>query len=140
MIYDSNAALGGRYAVDRFLININLGPPPDCRTRQTYYGIYNISSFDLSFSIIGSDGPDCNASCIPVPGLYSCDNVGRKICKNVSCDPTTNCQVCSTSTFEQSLSITSPSIKRNLNGNSIIQCSAIQNTIQCNAMQYSTVQ
>ena len=145
--------LRGQYAVDRFLININLGPPPACRTRQTYYGIYNISSFDLSFSITCSDGPDCNESYNPVPDLYSCDNVGRKICKNVSCDPTTNCQVCSTSTFEQSLSITSPSIERNLNGNSMsynivqcktqhnaMQCNAVHFTIQSNAMQYSTVQ
>ena len=97
-LYDVNGPLRRFAAIDRYLININLGIPPAQRKRQTYSGIYNISFFDISFSVKCSEnfyGPDCNTMCIPVLQLYSCDDIGRKICKDESCDPTTNCRECS---------------------------------------------
>ena len=73
MVYDANTALGGRYAVDRFAIDVDLGAVPANRSRQMYYGIYNISEFDLSFKIGCSENfsgrscnissPDCGTSC-----------------------------------------------------------------------------
>lgn len=89
MVYEAyrpnNGPALGLFAVDRFLININLGPPPTNLTRQTYFGIYNISSFDLSFSVMCRDGSDCNISHVPVQDLYMCDNMGRKVSVNKSC-------------------------------------------------------
>ena len=41
----------GPFAVDRFLIDLTLGPVPAAIPRQTYHGIYNIAQFDLSFSV-----------------------------------------------------------------------------------------
>ncbi len=45
----------GRYAVDRFAINIILDGLPSTLSRRTYHGIYGIAQFDLSFEI-QSDG------------------------------------------------------------------------------------
>ena len=67
-------------AVDRFLINVNLGPPPANLSRRMYTGIHNLSLIDLSFSIRCSNnfcGADCNLSCIPNPCLHNCDDMGR---------------------------------------------------------------
>ena len=110
MIYDLYDPLRHFAAIDRFLIDITLGVPYAQRKRQTYTGIYNISSFDLSFSVRCSEnfyGPDCNTFCIQVPNLYSCDDFGIKICNDQLCHPTTNCRVCSLLTSVQSSSTTS---------------------------------
>ena len=105
MVYDfyavaENRSLRRSAAVDRFLINIKLGPSPANLSRQTYTGVYNISLLDLSFSVRCTEnfyGPDCNIFCVPVQGLYSCDKIGQKLCQNESCDPITECQMCKSS-------------------------------------------
>ncbi len=45
----------GRFAVDRFAINITLDGLPSTLSRRTYHGIYGVAQFDLSFEI-QSDG------------------------------------------------------------------------------------
>ena len=54
----------GPFAVDRFLIDLTLGPVPAVIPRQTYHGIYNIAQFDLSFSVTWTapNTGDCVAS------------------------------------------------------------------------------
>ena len=83
-----NDPLKGRYAVDRFAINVDLSAVPDYRCRQKYYGIYNISQFDLSFEIGCSENflglgcnissPDCNTSFTTVP-VPLCNEPGSEI-------------------------------------------------------------
>ena len=58
VVYDSYAPGGitvEPFAIDRFLINLTLGPVPAAIPRQTYHGIYNIAQFDLSFSVACTD-------------------------------------------------------------------------------------
>ena len=58
VVYDSYRPGGitvGHFAVDRFLIDLTLGPGPALIPRQTYHGIYNIAQFDLSFSVACTD-------------------------------------------------------------------------------------
>ena len=85
----------GAFAVDRFLIDLTLGPVPAAIPRQTYHGIYNISQFDLSFSVACTDsnhsGPDC---CSEVGEVFTCDAMGNRGCTNPSCDLDTDCQEC----------------------------------------------
>ena len=73
-------------AVDRFLINLNFRPEvPHVIARKSYYGMYNISRFDLSFEIRCTEnfyGQNCDHYCLAVPGLYCCDNHGKKISVN----------------------------------------------------------
>ncbi len=45
----------GRFAVDRFAINIILDGLPSTLSRRTYHGVYGVAQFDLSFAI-QSDG------------------------------------------------------------------------------------
>ncbi len=45
----------GRFAVDRFAINITLDGLPSTLSRHTYHGVYGVAQFDLSFAI-QSDG------------------------------------------------------------------------------------
>ena len=100
VVYDSYQPEGnlmGRFAVDRFLIDLTLGPVPAVVPRQTYHGIYNISQFDLSFSVACTDsnhsGPDC---CSEVGEVFTCDAMGNRGCTNPSCDLDTDCQECTT--------------------------------------------
>ena len=84
-------------AVDRFAIDIILGPTPAARNSNTYTGIYNISSFDLSFSVKCSRdfyGKQCSIHCVEVPGVYLCDEMGTKVFFNESNDNATNCTLC----------------------------------------------
>ena len=47
----------GRFAVDRFPLDISLGQEvPASIERKTYYGVYNIAKFDFSFELTCSDG------------------------------------------------------------------------------------
>jgi len=72
-------------AVDRFVIDIIMGPSPAHIYRKTYTGIYNISSWDLSFSVKCSRnfyGKDCNNHCVQVPDLYICNERGVKVFLN----------------------------------------------------------
>ena len=49
--------LMGRFAVDRFPLDISLGQEvPASIERKTYYGVYNIARFDFSFELTCSDG------------------------------------------------------------------------------------
>ena len=66
-------------AVDRFLINLNFRPEvPHAIARKTYYGMYNISRFDLSFEIRCTEnfyGQNCDH-------YYCGENHGNKISVN----------------------------------------------------------
>ena len=56
VVYDSYIHTG-RFAVDRFPLDISLGQEvPASIERKTYYGVYNIARFDLSFELTCSDG------------------------------------------------------------------------------------
>ena len=87
----------GHFAVDRFLIDLTLGPASAAIPRQTYHGIYNIAQFDLSFSVACTNsnhsGPDC---CSEVGEVFTCDAMGNRGCTNPSCDLDTDCQECTT--------------------------------------------
>ncbi len=79
--------------VDRLLININMGPSPASLSRRTYFGIYNISSFDLSFSLNGT------VSCDPahIDGINGnmYNEMENAMCQNEPCD-SRNCSYLST--------------------------------------------
>ena len=48
--------IADRYAVDRFPLDITLGQEvPSSIERKTYYGVYNITRFELSFELTCSD-------------------------------------------------------------------------------------
>ena len=87
----------GYFSIDRFLIDLTLGPVPAAIPRQTYHGIYNIAQFDLSFRVACTDsnhsGPDC---CSEVGEVFTCDAMGNRGCTNTSCDLDTDCQECTT--------------------------------------------
>ena len=100
VVYDFNTALDKRFALDRFLIDLVLGGVPNSITRQTYFGIYNISQFDLSFNIRCSEnyyGPNCSKFCSEV-GVFTCDSMGNKVCVNQSCSIGSDCQMCTITT------------------------------------------
>ena len=95
VVYDSYRPGGitvGCFAVDRFPIDLTLGPVPAAIPRQTYHGIYNIAQFDLSFRVACTDsnhsGPDC---CSEVGEVFICDAMGNRGCTNPSCDLDTDC-------------------------------------------------
>ena len=112
MLYDFNHVKGSCFALDRFLINLNLGGAPNAIPRQTYHGIYNIAQFDLSFNIRCSAnyfGPQCSKFCSELVGVSTCDPIGNRICSNLSCDPSTDCLVCTTATSLNTADIIIPS-------------------------------
>ena len=56
MVYDSYIHTG-RFAVDRFPLDITLGQDVSASIeRKTYCGVYNIANFDLSFEVTCSNG------------------------------------------------------------------------------------
>ena len=56
VVYDFYNSMG-RFAVDRFPLDISLGQEvPASIERKTYYGVYNIARFDFSFELTCSDG------------------------------------------------------------------------------------
>ena len=79
VVYDYNANQPrGHFAVDRLLIDIDLGPAPAVLSRLTYTGIYNISSFDISFNVTCKEnfyGPDCNIACDLVSSFCPCGGI-----------------------------------------------------------------
>lgn len=95
---DSSTGLRKLAVIDRFLIDLILGPVPGIISRKTYHGMYNISQFDISFKIRCTNknyyGPQCNIFCSEVAGLYTCDDVGNIVCTNASCYPATECKKC----------------------------------------------
>ena len=112
MLYDFYSAIGLRFALDRFLINLNLGGASNVIPRQTYHGIYNIAQLDLSFNIRCSAdyfGLQCSKFCSELVGVSTCDAMGNRICSNSSCDPSTDCLVCTTTTSLNTADITRPS-------------------------------
>ena len=85
--------------INRFSIDLELQLGTDFTERMNYTGIYNISEveFDISFRVQCSEnyfGPDCNTLCIPVQGVYTCDNEGQPVCVEVNRDLATNCSQC----------------------------------------------
>ena len=104
------------FAVDRFLMDLTLGPVPTAIPRQTYHGIYNISQFDLSFSVACTDsnhsGPDC---CSEVGEVFTCDAMGNRGCTNPSCDLDTDCQECTTTPTAGTLTSSPSTVPSTLN-------------------------
>ena len=85
--------------INRFLINLKLELGATFTKRTTYTGIYNISGvgFDMSFRVQCSEnyyGQNCNTSCEPVDGVYTCSTEKGVVCIHVNKDPATNCTVC----------------------------------------------
>ena len=82
--------------MDQFLINLELSVSgPTART--TYNGIRNVAQFDLSFRIDCSEnyhGPQCDVFCMEVPGQFTCDNDGTKMCVNGNLSSESNCTQC----------------------------------------------
>ena len=86
----------GSVVLDRFLIDLELNvSSPTART--TYDGIHNVAQFDLSFRIDCSEnyhGTQCNVFCMEVPGQFTCNNDGTKMCVNGDFSPESNCTQC----------------------------------------------
>ena len=85
--------------VDRFQIDLELSIASDFTERKTYYGLQNLTQFDMSFKIAGqcSDnyyGPQCDVFCSEVEGLFTCDSEGNTVCVNSNLNPETNCKEC----------------------------------------------
>ena len=85
--------------VDRFQIDLELSITSDFTERKTYYGLQNLTQFDMSFKIAGqcSDnyyGPQCDVFCSEVEGLFTCDSEGNTVCVNSNLNPETNCTEC----------------------------------------------
>ena len=85
--------------VDRFLIDLELNISSDPIARTTYSGIHNVSQFDLSFGIDGQcsenyHGPQCDVFCMEVPGQFTCNNDGTKMCVNGGFSPESDCTQC----------------------------------------------
>ena len=82
--------------LDRFLIDLELSVSgPTART--TYSGIHNVAQFDLSFIIDCSEnyhGPQCDVFCMEVPGQFTCNNDGTKMCVNGGFSPESDCTQC----------------------------------------------
>ncbi len=55
VVFDYYRESPGRYAIDRFPINVILDELPSTLSRRTYYGIHGVAQIDLSFEI-RSDG------------------------------------------------------------------------------------
>ncbi len=70
-VYRINGMPMGRFAIDRFPINVTLDEIPSSLSRQTYDGIYGIAQLDLSFEIESDDYmhfiPNCTTAATP-PG------------------------------------------------------------------------
>ena len=83
--------------LDRFLIDLQLNVSSVFTERTTYYGIHNISQFDLSFRLQCSElnyyGPQCDRFCSGVEGQFTCDSEGNMVCDK-NRDPATNCTGC----------------------------------------------
>ena len=119
VVYDSYRPGGitlGVFAVNRFLIDLTLGPVPAAIPRQTYHGIYNIAQFDLSFSVACTNsnhsGPDC---CSEVGEVFTCDAMGNRGCTNPSCDLDTDCQECTTTPTAATMTVSSSTALPTLN-------------------------
>ena len=85
--------------VDRFQIDLELSIASDFTERETYYGLQNLTQFDMSFKIVRqcSDnyyGPQCDVFCSEVKGLFTCDIEGNTVCVNRNLNPGTNCTEC----------------------------------------------
>ena len=85
--------------VDRFQIDLQLSIASDFTERKTYYGLQNLTQFDMSFKIARqcSDnyyGPQCDVFCSEVEGLFTCDSEGNTVCVNSNLSPETNCTEC----------------------------------------------
>jgi len=87
VVYDAYRVSGmpfGRYAIDRFPINITLDGLPSTLSRSTYYGIYGIAQLDLSFEI-QSDGyyspqyPTTPQLSIPSITSITLDNISANV-------------------------------------------------------------
>ena len=118
VVYDffrPNGRDGKLAAIDRFLIDLKLGPVPNSIPRQTYYGIYNIAQFDLSFNTScectnsSYNGSQCD---FDIEEEYSCDTMGNMFCSNQFCDLATDCQECTT----LMAATTSPTVTHNTPG------------------------
>ena len=82
--------------LDRFLIDLELSVFSTTAS-TTYSGIHNVAQFDLSFRIDCSEnyhGPQCNVFCMEVPGQFTCNNDGTKMCVNGNLSPESNCTQC----------------------------------------------
>ena len=86
-------------AVDRFPIDLELSVSSGPIARTTYSGIHNVAQFELSFRIDGQcsenyHGPQCDVFCMEVPGQFTCNNDGTKMCVNGNHSPESNCTQC----------------------------------------------
>ena len=84
--------------VDRFQIDLELSIASDFTERKTYYGLQNLTQFDMSFKIRQcSDnyyGPQCDVFCSEVEGQFTCDSEGNTVCVNSNLNPETSCTEC----------------------------------------------
>ena len=99
VVYHFNTGVIVPHVVDRFQIDLELSIASDFTERKTYYGLQNLTQFDMSFKIAGqcSDnyyGPQCDVFCSEVEGQFTCDSEGNTVCVNSNLNPETNCTEC----------------------------------------------
>ena len=99
VVYHFRFAINIPDVVDRFQIDLELSIASDFTERKTYYGLQNLTQFDMSFKIAGqcSDnyyGPQCDVFCSEVEGQFTCDSEGNTVCVNINLNPETNCTEC----------------------------------------------
>ena len=78
VVYHTQTGLTTPHVVDRFQIDLELSIASDFTERKTYYGLQNLTQFDMSFKIAGqcSDkyyGPQCDIFCSEV-APFTCDS------------------------------------------------------------------
>ena len=96
VVYHFRTGFSVPHVVDRFQIDLELSIASDFTEKKTYYGLQNLTQFDMSFKIAGqcSDnyyGPQCDVFCSEVKGLFTCDSEGNTVCVNSNLNPETNC-------------------------------------------------
>ena len=99
VVYHFRTGFTTPHVVDRFQIDLELSIASDFTERKTYYGLQNLTQFDMSFKIAGqcSDnyyGPQCDVFCSEVEGQFTCDSEGNTVCVNSNLNPDTNCTEC----------------------------------------------
>ena len=98
VVYHIRPGFTDPLVVDRFQIDLELSIASAFTERKTYYGLQNLTQFDMSFKIAGqcSDnyyGPQCDVFCSEV-APFTCDSEGNAVCVNSSLNPETSCTEC----------------------------------------------
>ena len=98
VVYHFRFAIRVPDVVDRFQIDLELSIASDFTERKTYYGLQNLTQFDMSFKIARqcSDNyydPQCDVFCSEV-APFTCDSEGNTVCVNSNLNPESSCTEC----------------------------------------------